>query len=99
MVLDEVVDIDAVDDVAVETAIDLSAAFAQAGSQIVVRIEPTETYAPDDELYWNNRPTVAWVQRTTLGVDALHDDDELLVWTTDLLTGEPVGNVVDRAAR
>lgn len=93
VVLDEVVDIDAEADRMVETAIDLSAAFAQGSSQIVVRVEPTEQYAPDSELWYSNRPTVAWVQSSSLAVDAFVDSDELLIWTTDLLTGEPVGNV------
>jgi uncharacterized protein YfaS (alpha-2-macroglobulin family) len=92
-VLDEVVAVEAVTDAYVETAIDLKAAFEQAGSQLVVRIEPTETYAPDSESYWMNRPTVSWVQRTTLGVDAFVDNDELLIWTTDLRTGDPVGDI------
>ncbi len=92
IVLDEVVEIDAADDRFVETAIDLSAAFA-AGSQLVVRVEPTTSYRQDDELYWQNRPTIAWVQATTLAVAAVHDRGEMLIWTTDMLTGEPVGNV------
>lgn len=92
LVLDEVVDIEAEDDRFVETAIDLSAAFA-AGSQLVVRIEPVESYSQDDELYWQNRPTTAWVQTTTLAVAAVYDRGEMLIWTTDMRTGEPVGNV------
>ncbi len=92
-VYDEVVAVDAVADTYVETAIDLTSVFDLAGSQIVVRIEPTETYAPDTEAYWMNRPTVAWVQRTTVGIDAFRDNDELLIWTTDLRTGEPIGNI------
>lgn len=92
LALDEVVDIEGEDDRFVETAIDLSAAFA-AGSQLVVRIEPVDTYRQDDDLYWQNRPTVAWVQATTLAVAAIHDRGEMLIWTTDMRTGEPVGNV------
>jgi alpha-2-macroglobulin len=92
LVLDEVIDIEAEADRFVETAIDLSAAFA-AGSQLVVRVEPVESYSQDDELYWQNRPTTAWVQATTLAVAAVHDRGEMLIWTTDMRTGEPVGNV------
>ena len=91
--MDETVAIDSEADRYVETAIDLSEAFAAAGSQLVVRVEPTEDYSQNTEEYWNNRPTVAWVQRTTLGVDAIADNDELLIWTTDLTTGAPVGGV------
>ncbi len=92
-VLDEVVEIDAEQDRYAETAIDLTAAFDQAGSQLVVRVEPTARFFENDDDYWLNRPTVAWVQRTTLGIDAILDSDELLIWTTDLVTGEPMGGV------
>jgi uncharacterized protein YfaS (alpha-2-macroglobulin family) len=92
-VMDETVAISSDEDRFVETPIDLSAAFAASGSQLVVRIEPTEQYTQNDELYWMNRPTVAWVQRTTLGIDAIVDNDELLIWTTDLTTGAPVAGV------
>jgi hypothetical protein len=40
-VLDEIIEIDGEEDRFVETAIDLTDAFAQAGSQIVVRVEST----------------------------------------------------------
>ena len=93
LVLDEVVAIDGEQDRFVETPIDLTDAFAQAGSQIVVRIETTLDIGPNDDDYWRNVPTVAWIQQTTLGVDAFLDGRNLVVWTTDLTTGEPVGGV------
>jgi alpha-2-macroglobulin len=93
LVLDEVVEIDAEEDRFVETPIDLTGAFAQSGSQIVVRVETTLDLGPDDEAYWRNVPTVAWVQRTTLGIDAFLDGRNLVIWTTDLTTGETVGRV------
>jgi uncharacterized protein YfaS (alpha-2-macroglobulin family) len=92
-VLDEVVEIDANPDEFVETTIDLTSAFSQSGSQIVVRIDPTRTFSQNDEDYWRNRPTIAWVQNTTLGIDAFFDNERLVIWTTDLATGEPVGGV------
>ncbi len=73
VVLDEVVEIDADEDQYVETAIDLSSAFVQAGSQIVVRIDPTRQFSQNDDDYWRNRPTLAWVQSTTIGIDAFFD--------------------------
>jgi uncharacterized protein YfaS (alpha-2-macroglobulin family) len=92
-VLDETVAIDAEPDRWVETAIDLEDAFELAGSQLVVRIDPTLELTQDDEDYWRNRPTIAWVQRTTLGIDAFLDGEHLVIWTTDLRTGEPVERV------
>ena len=93
VVLDEVVAIDGEQDRFVETPIDLTEAFALSGSQIVVRIESTLELGPDDDDYWRNMPTVAWIQDTTLGIDAFLDGRNLVIWTTDLTTGEPVGGV------
>ena len=93
VVYDEVIAIDAEPDHWVETAIDLSSPFNQTGSQLVVRVEPTQVFAQNDDDYWRNRPSTAWVQKTTLGVDAFFDDQRLLIWTTDLATGRPVGGV------
>ncbi|MEZ5411373.1 MAG: alpha-2-macroglobulin family protein [Acidimicrobiales bacterium] len=77
-------------DAPAETVIDLGDAFAQAGTgQLVVRVAPTRTVEPTSDQYWMNRPTWAWVQATTLGIDAIVDGQRLLVWTTDLTTGRP----------
>ncbi len=93
IVYDEVIEVDAPPDQWVETPIDLSAPFNLAGSQLVVRVEPTRKFSAKDDDYWRNRPTIAWVQNTTLGIDAFFDDDQLLIWATDLPTGEPVGGI------
>jgi uncharacterized protein YfaS (alpha-2-macroglobulin family) len=93
VVFDDEVDVDGQPDRFAETFVDLSDAFAQSGSQLVVRIEPTMEGDPRSDLWWQNRPSVAWVQRTTLGIDAFSDGHQLVLWTTDLTTGEPVGGV------
>jgi uncharacterized protein YfaS (alpha-2-macroglobulin family) len=93
VVFDSEIEVDAAPDRFAETFVDLSDAFAQSGSQLVVRIEPTMAVNPQSDLWWQNRPSVAWVQRTTLGVDAFTDGRQLVLWTTDLTTGEPVGGV------
>lgn len=93
VVYDEVIAIDAEPDHWVETAIDLSSPFNQTGSQLVVRVEPTREFSRNDDDYWRNQPSIAWVQKTTLAVDAFFDDQHLLIWTTDLATGQPVGGV------
>lgn len=87
------VEIDDVEDTFVETAIDLTDAFADSVGELVVQVDPLIDLAADDERYWENRPTVAWVQRTTLGVDAILDDDKLVIATNDLVTGAPVEGV------
>ncbi len=92
-VLERDVDVDAADDTVTETTIDLSDAFAESGGPIVVRLEPTREIAPTSDDYWQNRPTYAFVQKTTLAIDAFIDSDELLIWTTDLLTGRVLRGV------
>ena len=93
VVLDEDIEIDARTDEFVETAVDLSSAFNQSNSQLVVVIKPTREFSSNDDLYWRNRPSVTWVQKTSLAIDAFLDNDHLLIWTTDLATGKPVSGV------
>ena len=93
LVLDEEVAVDGEQDRYVETDVDLSDAFEEPGDLAVVRISPTITFDDDSDDYWRNRPTVALVQSTGLGLDAMVSDAEVLVWTTDLLTGTPVADV------
>ncbi|NND76096.1 MAG: hypothetical protein HKN44_13920 [Ilumatobacter sp.] len=93
VVLDTEVAIDADPDVVVETVVDLTAAFEASNGPIVVRTEVIPAPGPRDDDFWRNQPVLTWVQQTTLGVDAFVGEDELLIWTTDLLTGDPVGDV------
>ncbi|MCU1397442.1 MAG: hypothetical protein JWN62_551, partial [Acidimicrobiales bacterium] len=73
----------------VETAVDLSGVLPGHGS-VVVLVEPTEHYPLDSPDYWANRPTVTWVQSTTIGVDASNDASGLHAWATDLRDGTPL---------
>ncbi|TVR23201.1 MAG: hypothetical protein EA389_12780 [Ilumatobacter sp.] len=93
VVFDDDIDVDGVDDTAIETSIDLSRAFADSGGPIVVRIEPTREISPRRDDWWSNRPIVTWVQDTGIGVDAIVARDELLIWTTELLTGNALPGV------
>ena len=92
-VVETTIGVDAGTDEFVETAIDLTAAFDASDGPIVVRVQPDPPVTPDSERWYDNRTRLIWVQQTTLGVDAFLADDELLVWTTDLRTGEEVGDV------
>ena len=71
-----------------ESPIDLSSALNTAGlGHALVRVE---YQLPN----WQ-RPTnvEAWVQVTKLGLAAVSDDEELVVWTTQLADGEPLADV------
>ncbi len=92
VLMDEVVDLDAEHDTVTESFVDLSEALSES-SQLVVRIAPTKEYSNTSEEYWQNQPSVAWVQSTDLGIDAVIARNSMLIWTTDLATGEPRPNV------
>ena len=87
------VEIDATEDRWTETAIDLTDAFNASNGQLVVRVDPLLDLSESDDAYWANQPTVSWVQNTTLGIDAIRDGRSLVIVTTDLATGEPIGDV------
>jgi uncharacterized protein YfaS (alpha-2-macroglobulin family) len=76
-----------------ETAVDLGEALHGGPGHVVVRVATTETYRRESEEYWRNRPTLAWVQATSIGLDAVNDADELRVWATDLTSGAPLEGV------
>ena len=91
VLLDRTVRIDGSKNSLVTTRLDLTPALTgpDATRNVVVLIDSTatETFGNDN---WQNRPTMTWVQATTLGVDALNDNDRLRVWVTDLRTGAPL---------
>ncbi len=93
VLVDTMIDVETDEDTLVETFIDLSGPMGESGGQLVVRVEPEPAIDPEDDDYWSNQPSIAWVQSTSLGVDAIVSDHELLIWTTDLATGRPVADV------
>ncbi|MFK7919544.1 MAG: alpha-2-macroglobulin family protein [Ilumatobacter sp.] len=90
VVLDSTVETGAAQDALAETVVDLSTAFDASGGPIVLRVEPDPGLSPRDDEWWSNQPSYTWVQRTELAIDAFVTADEVLVWVTDLLTGDPV---------
>ena len=63
---------------------------------VIVLVEPSGRLAEltqNDDDYWRNRPTLVWAQATNIGTDIFEDDDELVVWATDLRNGEPLAGV------
>ncbi len=66
-------------------ALDLVAELENTGHVVVV-VGPEQRRNDD----WQNRPLTTWVQRTHLGIDAITDNSNAIVWVTDLRSGEPV---------
>ncbi len=90
VVFDDGVEIDGAQDQLTETVIDLEEAFAASGGPIVLRVQPDPPVNRRNDDYWRNQPSFTFVQNTTTGVDAFVTDTEVLVWVTDLLTGDPI---------
>ena len=93
---DEVIDTGVVSDVVTEVRIDLDDALGGDYGHVVAIIEGVGrfadlTYADDD--FWNNRPAIAWAQDTDIGVDMITDYRDVVVWTTDLRSGDPLEGV------
>ncbi len=75
------------------TSVDLSKYLTNRRGHLVVIVEPTEKYDINNELYWQNRPAISWVQGTSIGLDAIVDNDEMVIWATDLATGAALDGV------
>ena len=94
VLVDRTVTVPGAGDQLAATALDLSGPLdaekklPSGRTQIVVVIEPIDPIAGDDD--GRNRPTMTWVQSTTLAVDAITDQTSLRAWVTDLRTGAPV---------
>ncbi len=95
-VSDEVVETGADSDAVTEVRIDLDEALDGDHGHAIAIIEGVGRFAgltyQDDE-YWSNRPVVVWVQDTDIGVDMITDYQDVVVWTTGLDSGEPLGDV------
>jgi alpha-2-macroglobulin len=77
-------------DVTVETLIDLSKELGGKPGQVIVLVDPVPSFKVGSDQYYENRPSLSWVQSTTIGADAFIDEDDLQVWATDLRTGAPL---------
>jgi alpha-2-macroglobulin len=92
VVLDTTIETGAEQDVLTEVTVDLGDAFDSSDGLLVVRVQPDPQVSPRSDDYWQNQPLVTLVQSSTLGIDAFVGEREVVVWTTDLQTGEPVAD-------
>ena len=90
---DETIDVVGEPDAPAETAIDLADLMPGGHGQVIVRIAPVREFPQNGEDFFPNRPAIAWVQGTDLGVDAVSDNESQHVWVTDLSTGTPIEGV------
>ena len=76
-----------------ESTIDVSPDLHGATGHLIVVVSPTRQFDKNDPVYWDNRPTITWVQVTSIGVDALSSNDQLITWATNLRDGAPLTGV------
>ncbi|MFO7681333.1 MAG: MG2 domain-containing protein, partial [Chloroflexota bacterium] len=92
LVLDETIDTNSQEDVLTETAVLLSNALGEDKTgHLIVIVQPPRRFSD----FWEERSQTVqtWVQATQIGLDALGDPTQLIVWTTDLEDGSPLANV------
>ena len=76
-----------------ESTIDLSADLHGATGDLLVVVSTTHQYDKNSELYYQNEPTITWVQATLIGVDAVSTNQQLITWATNLRDGTPLSGV------
>ncbi len=91
--LDSTVDVAGDVNALAATTVDLAPYLTNRRGHLVVVVESTETYDQSSEFYWSNRPIIAWVQGTSIGLDSIADNDDMVIWATDLATGAPLDGV------
>ncbi len=90
-VMDEVVKLSEAQDELIESRLDLSKALDGGSGQVIVSVEPTLSLK---NLWEKRRAThYRWVQATRMGIDAVVDGDEALVWVNALGDGTPLADV------
>ncbi|HEV7555542.1 MAG TPA: MG2 domain-containing protein, partial [Kofleriaceae bacterium] len=72
----------------VETSVDLAPALAHGLGHVIAFVEPYP---------WNEKSPpprmIAWIQSTKIGIDAHADNDQLIAFATDLVTGKPAASI------
>ncbi|MEE9508153.1 MAG: Ig-like domain-containing protein, partial [Anaerolineales bacterium] len=92
LVLDETMNLEAPSDVLIQVDIDLGRVMDGDFGHFIVIVEPTRGLLDlDPDRYW---PIIqSWVQATQIGLDAIVDHSEMVVWTSDLQDGAPLAGV------
>jgi uncharacterized protein YfaS (alpha-2-macroglobulin family) len=92
LVMDKAMPVEAPTDSLAETDIDLSSLMDGPSGQFIVIVAPPQSLIQKDpNRYWQN--VVAWVQVTQIGLDAINDHSQMVVWATALKDGAPLAGV------
>lgn len=93
-VMDKVIATKAAADALTEVNLDLGPALEGGRGQLIVVVEPEKRPRAEDR-YQN--VVHAWVQSTQIGLDALADHSQMVVWATALADGAPLAGVTIEA--
>ncbi|MYC46214.1 MAG: hypothetical protein F4X49_11810 [Acidimicrobiia bacterium] len=80
------------DDALTEVPIDLSGVLEGGHGHVVMIVEGAGRLAETADRYRSAR-AIAWIQDTDIGVDLVEDGLDVVVWTTDLRSGDPLAGV------
>ncbi len=83
------VTIKSVDDEMVETGIELGAALEGGRGNVIFMIEPP--VQPKNR--WERQQVFGWAQVTQIGLDAMVDPEDMVVWANSLRDGKPLDGV------
>ena len=89
LAIDEIVDTGIDHDGLTEVPIDLSGALNGEHGHLVMIVDGVGQPAETEAVY----STMAWVQDTDIGIDMITDYGDVVVWTTDLRSGDPLAGV------
>jgi len=89
-VLDETQRLEAATDMLTEVGIDLGEVMDGDFGHFIVIVRPPRSLFAEDR-YWET--VTAWVQVTQIGVDAIVDHSQMVVWTSALQDGAPLPGV------
>jgi alpha-2-macroglobulin len=87
--IDDEISVRRANDEIIETAIDLSSGLKKGRGHVIVMVEQTDK--PKEP--WMMQRATAWVQVTSLAVQAHIDAERMLVWATSLVDGKPLADV------
>lgn len=91
--VDEIIDTGIDGDALTEVPIDLSGALDGEHGHVVMIVDGAGPLAETPTAAETDHSTMAWVQDTDIGVDMITDFRDVVVWTTDLRSGDPLAGV------
>ncbi len=91
--VDEIVETGIDHDALTEVPIDLSGALNGEHGHVVMIVDGAGPLAETETAQLTTYSTMTWVQDTDIGVDMISDYRDVVVWTTDLRSGDPLAGV------